>query len=176
MNIPKLNLTPKTKMILILTTVTLIATIGLVAAISAFSVASNSTYPAGAPTPTPVPTATPTPSPTPAPLTNTFTVSATLNGVAVADPKNIVVPTGAYIGTVYNTVYTITSTANQPITVQVTAPTGVTGNMNISWDTTTTSNAYSVFLNANGASATMTMTVTLGSIGGDIPLVFTAAP
>jgi hypothetical protein len=132
--------------------------------------------PTATPTPTPIPTATPTP--TPEPLTNTFLLSATLNGTLLTDPSVIIIPSGAYIGTVYNVVYTFTSTANQPITVQATVTAGqsVTGNEIIVWDATTTANGYAVSLPVNGAVATMTMTVTLGSVGGSIPLTFTASP
>ena len=171
---PFANLSVKQKTILILLAVALIASVGIAAAVTAFSVPSTSQYPPGLPTPTPSPS--PTPSPTPIPLTDTFTVSATLNGVAVADPTTITIPAGAYIGTQYTTVYTFKSTANQPITITATAPTGTTGNMDISWDQTSTNNNYQVFLASNGASATMTMYVRLGTVGGDIPLVFVAAP
>jgi hypothetical protein len=169
-NQPSTGMSVKSKTILILVVVALVVTIGTAVAISVFSVQSTSQYPAGLPTPTPVPTATPVP------LTNSFTMSATLNGAAVADPRTITIPAGAYIGTIYTTVYTFTSTANQPITVGVTAPTGTTGNMIISWDTATQASGYTVFLAGNGAQATMTMQVSLGTVGGDIPLVFTASP
>jgi hypothetical protein len=134
------------------------------------SLNSTTTVPPGNPTPSP------TPAPTQTPLTDTFTLTATLNGAPVSDPTNIVIPSGAYIGTVYTEVFTFTSTANQPIIVTASCPNGQTGNMAVVWDAITQANGYLVSLPSYGSTATMTMTVTLGSVGGTIPLVFTPTP
>jgi hypothetical protein len=164
----------RNKKILVVLSVCLVASLcSYVVASTVSSLNSNTTVPPGRPLPTVAPTPSPSPTPTP---TNSFTVTATLNGVAVADPQNIVIPEGAEIGTLYTEVFKITSTANQPISVAVSCPEGVTGNAVIVWDSTTVANAYSVSLPSNGATATMTMYVTLGSVGGNIPLVFTATP
>jgi hypothetical protein len=191
------KLSTRQKMIIVaLLTVTLFVAV----AVTAFSLAnptqktSDTTVPDGVPTPTPTPqptlaptptptpeptatpTPTPSPTPTPEPLTDTFTVTATLNGTAIPNPESIVIPSG-YIGTLEVIVFTIHSTANQPITVNVAVPSGqaVTGNEQIYWDATTQANSYTVALPI-GATATMTMNVVLGSQGGVIPLVFTANP
>jgi len=93
------------------------------------------------------------------------------------NPEVFAIPDGALVGDVYIVTYTLTSTANQPITVTASVPPGqqVTGNQLISWDQTTVDNHYSVNL-AVDASASMTMTVTVGTVGGSIPLMFTSNP
>lgn len=181
---------PKIKAILIIA-VTVTTIVGLIAVAAAVStphkvpstvltpngiVPTPTPEPTATPIPTPTPTIEPTPSPTSEPLTDTFTVTATLNGT-LTNPENIVIPEGALVGDVYTVVYTFVSTANQPITVTASVPEGqqVTGNQLIVWDATTVQNSYSVSLPI-GASATMTMTVTVGTVGGSIPLMFTANP
>jgi hypothetical protein len=125
---------------------------------------------------TPTPTASPTPAPTETP-TNTFTTTATMNGQNVPDPTHIEIPSGELVGTQFIIIYTFHSTANQPLTVFASVPADqqVTGNEQIVWDAATVSNGYSVPLSVGGT-AQMTMTVTLGTVGGTIPLVFTSNP
>lgn len=159
----KLRSLSRNKKIIVVLSLCLVATlVSYVAASTLFSMSSTVIVPAGLPTPTPIP------------LTNTFTTTATLNGTAIPNPTTINLPS-AYIGTQYTIVYTFTSTANQPINVTASAP-NVTGSEVILWDATTIANGHSAFLGSNGNSATMTMYVTLGSVGGTIPLVFTATP
>ena len=172
------NLSRNTKIIVAVLSICLV--VGMVSYAGAsgfFNFPSNVTYPDGKPTPTPVPTASPIPTATPTPKTDTFTVTATVNGTTT-DPSSIAILSGGYIGTTYTVVYSFQSTANQPITVTASVPaeTPVTGNAQISWDATTQANNYAVSLPVNGATATMTMYVTLGTEGGSIPLVFTPTP
>jgi hypothetical protein len=186
-----LNFTLKQKSILILVAVTLafVLVIGVIAAVSTPTQKQTITnVPDGqpTPTPTPVPTITPTiaptptptiaPTPTQEPLTDTFTVTATINGTEQPNPELTTIPGGAYIGTVYVETFIFTSTANQPITVTASCPSGWTGNEIITWDQTTLDHGFTVSLPTAGSTATMTMTITLGSVGGSIPLVFTATP
>ncbi len=95
------------------------------------------------------------PNPLPQP-TDTFTVTATMNGTVQSTPLNINLAGPIYQGDSYVIVYSITSTANQPLTVSETnSITGATA----SWDKT------SVTLAANGNTATMTLTVSPTSAG-----------
>lgn len=88
--------------------------------------------------------------------TDTFTVTATMNGTVQSTPLNINLAGPIYQGDSYVIVYSITSTANQPLTVSETnSITGATS----SWDKT------SVTLAANGNTATMTLTVSPTSAG-----------
>jgi hypothetical protein len=78
---------------------------------------------------------------------DTYTYSATLNGVAVNDPANINVAAG-FVGDVSTVVYTVTSTANQAITVNAVASAG-------------TLDKPSLSLPSSGNMGTFTLTVAL---------------
>lgn len=105
---------------------------------------------------------------TPTARSDTFTVSAMLNGTAVANPNAINLPTPLYTGDIYVINYTITSTANQPITVNESG--AATGNSIWSWDKT------SLALAASGSSGLMDLTITIGTTTGTINVQFTATP
>jgi hypothetical protein len=78
--------------------------------------------------------------------TDSFTVTATLNGSPV-DPTNINVPSG-FVGDTDTIIYTVTSTANQPILINANTNSG-------------TLDKTSATLASNGAATTFTLTVTL---------------
>jgi hypothetical protein len=50
-------------------------------------------------------------------LTDTFSVTAKINGTSVSDPTAIVIPSGFYAGDSYVVIYKITNTANQPLLI-----------------------------------------------------------
>jgi len=94
--------------------------------------------------------------------TDSFTFTATLNGVVVADPANINLPAG-FIGDSSTVVYTITSTANQAITVNAVTTAG-------------TLDKSSISLPANGNTGTISLTVALTGIAQVITVSFTSSP
>ena len=95
--------------------------------------------------------------------TDSFTYTATLNGTVVADPANINIPV-SFVGDTDIIVYTVTSTANQPITVNAIVPTG--GTLDKS----------SVTLASNGATGTFTLTVTVAASAQTVNVNFSSNP
>lgn len=120
--------------------IALIAVI-VISGVLALTVFSSSIHaPAGQPTPT-----------------LDFIVTATVNGVAQADPTNIQLPAG-YIGAVDTIVYTITSNANQAITV-----------------TASQGTPLSVSLPTSGSTGQITVAVTLTDVVQTVNVSFSAS-
>jgi hypothetical protein len=91
---------------------------------------------------------------------DTFVYSATLNKVAVANPAIINVTRG-FVGDVSTIVYTVKSTANQPITVNAVANAG-------------TLDKFLVDLASNGSTGTFTLNVTLTASPQTITISFSS--
>jgi hypothetical protein len=91
---------------------------------------------------------------------DTYTYTATLNGVTVNDPANINVAAG-FVGDVSTVVYTVTSTANQPITVNAVASAG-----NLT--------PPSLSLPSTGNTGTFTLTVALTAVAQIVNVNFSS--
>lgn len=100
--------------------------------------------------------------------TDSFTVSATVNGTAAANPNTINLPTPLFTGDVYVINYTVTSTANQAIRVQESG--GATSDSVWSWSNTL------LLLPVPGNSGVMSLTITIGTTVGTINVQFMASP
>jgi hypothetical protein len=148
----------KLSTILFASSMFLFALISLVVATVIFSFGSQINVP------TPNPSASPSPSPTPI-LTTTFTTSATLNGTAITNPAVINLPTTLHNGDKFIVVYTITNTANQPLTIiRASTSTTITG---LTWDKPNLPLAIE-------ATGTLTLTIPIGILAGTINVMFTS--
>ena len=105
------------------------------------------------------------------PSTLTFSVSASLNGTAVADPTHIVIPDGFYEGDTFVVTYDITSTADQGIVV--TASFAESNGIAASWGQ---GSVTTVTLLQSGDSESLTLTISNIQVSGAINLGFTATP
>jgi len=140
------------KKVIVILAILAIATAGIVYAIG-YSTTSTISAPAGE--------------------TDTFTVTATLNDVAVASYQTITLPAGL-VGSTDTIVYTITTTANQPITI--TATYALTGGPTAVWSGTSTTSDATPSLAVGAAPVSLTLTVTLGTTSGTVTVYFVATP